>query len=294
MANTRSGTPLLPTVLSMLVEEDQAGIPAEPAAEALGPKGQRVPDDDPEDADDRHGGEAVHHRAQDVLGPDEAAVEHRQAGNHQQDQGGGDQHPGRGARVDGRLLRWPAVRPSRRGRARPPGPAPAGAPRPGRWCEPGRVEWQASGSPPLAVARVPGQGTARRHGHGAWMDARVPPGVRPRYGSAPRGAGGTRPATWRRADHDPVRGRPSDQPELRLAAIEERAAGVIEPSVLLEHELDDLTIPLLHGDPGLELDGVGGGRPHRVVALALDGGTWLSHRPMVGPAAWPWRPMGWV
>ena len=157
MANTRSGTPLLPTVPSMLLQEHEAGVPADPAAQDVRAEGQRVADHHPEHADDRHRGEAVHHRAQDVLGPDQAAVEHRQAGDHQQHQRRGGEHPGRGARVDGG---W-SVAGGADVEARPStiaGPARAGAPRPGRWCEPGRVGWQASVSPPLAVAHVPGQG----------------------------------------------------------------------------------------------------------------------------------------
>ncbi len=86
-------------------QEHEAGVPAEPAAQDVGTEGHRVADSDPDDADHRHGGEAVHHRAQDVLGPDEAAVEHRQARDHQQHEGRGRQHPGRGAGVDRRLVR---------------------------------------------------------------------------------------------------------------------------------------------------------------------------------------------
>ena len=58
-------------------------------------KGQRVADDGPENGDQAHHGEALHHGAEDVLAAHQAAVEERQAGaGHQQHQGGGDQHPG--------------------------------------------------------------------------------------------------------------------------------------------------------------------------------------------------------
>jgi hypothetical protein len=58
-------------------------------------EGQRVADDGPEDGDQAHHGEALHHGAEDVLFADQAAVEESQAGTgHQQDQGRGDQHPG--------------------------------------------------------------------------------------------------------------------------------------------------------------------------------------------------------
>ena len=87
------------------VEEHEARVPADPAAQDVRPESQRKPHRDPQHADDRHRGEAVHHRAQDVLRPDEAAVEHRQAGHHEQHQRRGGEHPRRGARVDRGLLR---------------------------------------------------------------------------------------------------------------------------------------------------------------------------------------------
>ena len=105
MANTRSGTPLLLTVLSMLWRNRRPGSQPTPAAQDVRAEGQRVPHDSPQHADDRHGGEAVHHRAQDVLGPDQPPVEHRQARHHQQHQRSGGEHPGRGARVDRGLFR---------------------------------------------------------------------------------------------------------------------------------------------------------------------------------------------
>src|ERR1017187_1165404 len=57
-------------------------------------KGQRVTADSPNDGDQAHHGEALHHGAQDVLLAHEAAVEESESGaGHEQDQGGGDQHP---------------------------------------------------------------------------------------------------------------------------------------------------------------------------------------------------------
>ena len=58
-------------------------------------EGQRVADDGPENGDQAHHGEALHHGAEDVLPAHQAAVEKRQAGaGHQQHQRGRDQHPG--------------------------------------------------------------------------------------------------------------------------------------------------------------------------------------------------------
>ena len=58
-------------------------------------EGQRIADDGPEDGDQAHHGEALHHGAEDVLLAHQAAVEERQAGaGHQQHQRRGDQHPG--------------------------------------------------------------------------------------------------------------------------------------------------------------------------------------------------------
>ena len=58
-------------------------------------EGQRVADDGPENGDQAHHREALHHGAEDVLLAHQAAVEERQAGaGHQQNQGGGGQHPG--------------------------------------------------------------------------------------------------------------------------------------------------------------------------------------------------------
>jgi len=58
-------------------------------------KGQRITGDGPNDGHQAHHGEALHHGGQDVLLANQAAVEEGQAGSgHQQDQSGGDQHPG--------------------------------------------------------------------------------------------------------------------------------------------------------------------------------------------------------
>ena len=64
----------------------------EPVAVA---EGERVADDGPENGDQAHHGEALHHGAEDVLLAHQAAIEERQAGaGHQQDQSGGGEHPG--------------------------------------------------------------------------------------------------------------------------------------------------------------------------------------------------------
>ena len=58
-------------------------------------EGQRIAHDGPDHGDQAHHGEALHHGAEDVLFADQAAVEEGQAGaGHEQNQGGGDQHPG--------------------------------------------------------------------------------------------------------------------------------------------------------------------------------------------------------
>ncbi len=58
-------------------------------------EGERVAADGPEDGDEAHHGEALHHGAEDVFAADEAAVEEREAGaGHEQNERGGDQHPG--------------------------------------------------------------------------------------------------------------------------------------------------------------------------------------------------------
>jgi hypothetical protein len=74
------------------LEEEVLEAADEPVAVA---EGQRVADDGPENGDQAHHGEALHHGAEDVLLAHQAAVEERQSGaGHQQDQGGGGQHPG--------------------------------------------------------------------------------------------------------------------------------------------------------------------------------------------------------
>ena len=56
---------------------------------------QAVADHGPQHGDHRHQDEAVHHGAEHVLAPHQAAVKQRQAGaGHHQDQRGADQHPG--------------------------------------------------------------------------------------------------------------------------------------------------------------------------------------------------------
>src|SRR5207247_1159231 len=51
--------------------------------------------------DDPEGGEALHHDREDVLPPDETAVEEREAHRHQHDKGGAHEHEGGVAGVDG-------------------------------------------------------------------------------------------------------------------------------------------------------------------------------------------------
>ena len=58
-------------------------------------KGERVSHDCPEDRDQAHHGEALHHGAENVLAAHQSAVEQGQAGSgHQQHQRRRDQHPG--------------------------------------------------------------------------------------------------------------------------------------------------------------------------------------------------------
>jgi len=58
-------------------------------------EGQRVANHGPENGDEAHHGEALHHGAEDVLAAHQAAIEEDQAGSgHHQDQRGRNQHPG--------------------------------------------------------------------------------------------------------------------------------------------------------------------------------------------------------
>ncbi len=58
-------------------------------------EGQRVADNGPENCDQAHHGEALHHGAENVFAAHQAAVEERQAGaGHQQHQRGRGEHPG--------------------------------------------------------------------------------------------------------------------------------------------------------------------------------------------------------
>ena len=73
-------------------------------------EGQRVAHQGPEDGDQPHHGEALHHGGQDVFAAHQAAIEKRQAGpGHQQHQRGRGQHPrvvaGRLSILDGLLQR---------------------------------------------------------------------------------------------------------------------------------------------------------------------------------------------
>jgi hypothetical protein len=70
-----------------LAEATDEGVP-------LG-EGQAVSEQDPEHSDDTGGDQALHQDAENVLGPDQPAVEERQARNrHHQHQGRAGHHPG--------------------------------------------------------------------------------------------------------------------------------------------------------------------------------------------------------
>ncbi len=75
---------------------------ADQAAAGIGAEGEGVADHRPLHADDPHGDKGMHHGGEDVLGADHAAVEEGQAGDHEQDQRRGDQHPGGVAGIERR------------------------------------------------------------------------------------------------------------------------------------------------------------------------------------------------
>ncbi len=92
--------------LSLEADPAQKGV-GEPADEAVaGSEGQAVAEQGPGDADRAQGGEAHHHGVERVFGADQAAVEKRQRRGHQEDHGGGDDHPGGIRRRD----RWSGKR----------------------------------------------------------------------------------------------------------------------------------------------------------------------------------------
>jgi hypothetical protein len=66
----------------------------------VGPEGQRVAPQHPLDADEAQDEEAVHDRREDVLAPDETAVEEPERRGHEHDEGGRDQEPRGVAGVD--------------------------------------------------------------------------------------------------------------------------------------------------------------------------------------------------
>ena len=76
---------------------DEAGALA---AEAVA-EGEREADGDPEDGDDGHGDEALEHGRDDVLRADHAAVEEGESRGHEEDHGGGHEHPGGVSGADG-------------------------------------------------------------------------------------------------------------------------------------------------------------------------------------------------
>jgi len=83
--------------------EHRLGKVADQAADRIGSEGQRVADDGPLDTDDPHGHKGVHEGGEDVLGADHTAVEERQAGQHKEDHGTGDENPGGVARIQDRI-----------------------------------------------------------------------------------------------------------------------------------------------------------------------------------------------
>ena len=82
------------------VEPDvvQPADQAEPAR--IGAEREAEPDHHPDDADDGQPEEAVHDRRQDVLAPNEPAVEEGQPGEHDHHEGRRGEHPGGVARID--------------------------------------------------------------------------------------------------------------------------------------------------------------------------------------------------
>ena len=74
-----------------------------------------VPGKQPHDRDDRDRGDGLHHRAEHVLRPDQAAVEQRQPRCHEQDEGRGAQHPRRVTGVRRDPWPHPDPHPSRMG-----------------------------------------------------------------------------------------------------------------------------------------------------------------------------------
>ena len=81
-----------------------SGLPIRPPK--LSPNARLNPHDHPEDADDRHGHEALEHRRDHVAPPDHAAVEEREPRRHEQHQPGRRQHPRDVRRID--WSAWPA------------------------------------------------------------------------------------------------------------------------------------------------------------------------------------------
>ena len=69
--------------------------------------GEAEADEDPEDRDDAHRDEALHHDGQDVLVADESAVEEGQARRHEQDERGAEEDEGGVTGVEGSHKRSP-------------------------------------------------------------------------------------------------------------------------------------------------------------------------------------------
>ncbi len=84
----------------------EANVVQESEAEAAdddvsGVEGQAVSDDGPDDADNSHEDEALHHRRQNVLATNQPAVKEGEGwACHQQDECGAGEHPGGVAGID--------------------------------------------------------------------------------------------------------------------------------------------------------------------------------------------------
>ena len=85
-------------------DEVEAADEAE-AADGVGREREREPDEDPDDADEGQPEEAVHDRGEDVLAPDEPAVEEGEARQHDHHEGRRDEQPGGVPAVDRDLFR---------------------------------------------------------------------------------------------------------------------------------------------------------------------------------------------
>ena len=99
-------------------ESDVVEAADQAQAPDISPEREAEPDEDPHDADEGQAEEAVHDRREDVLAPDQAAVEQRQTRQHDHDQRGGCQHPRGISAVHSNLRVGPMARPGLIGRLR--------------------------------------------------------------------------------------------------------------------------------------------------------------------------------